>query len=207
MGLARIGGYPIALIASDGTVNAGALDSAGCQKIAKHLKLADVFNLPVVQLLDCPGFAVGTAAERGATMRWGVDMARAYYTTTTPVFSVIVRRCYGVAGGIMCDSREVRQRVAWPSAEWGSLPLEGGVEVAHKAELEVGGEEVRRRLFAEYEGLKNPIRSANAFGVEEIVVPEETRGVVAAWVERVYKGSLVERLEERRAGRVRVSFR
>ena len=209
VGLARLGGRAVGVVASDGMVNAGALDAGGCQKIARQLRLCDVFNLPVVQLLDCPGFAVGTAAERAATMRWGVDMAKAYYATSVPVFSVIVRRCYGVAGGIMCDSRAVRRRAAWPSAEWGSLPLEGGVEVAHKAELEAAGDgkaAALQRLFDEYEALKNPIRSANQFGVEEIIVPEDTRRVVGEWVQQVYEGSLKDRLEERKAGRLRVSF-
>ena len=209
VGLARIAGYTIGIIASNGMVNAGALDPTGCQKIARHLRLCDVFNIPVLQLIDCPGFAVGTAAEKAATMRWGIELTKTYYTTTTPVFSVIVRRCYGVAGGVMCDSRPVKRRLAWPSAEWGSLPLEGGVEVAHKAELDAAGEkkaEVLERLRGEYEKLGSPVRSANRFNVEEMCVPEETRGRVAEWVEEVYGGVLVARLEERRAGRVKVSF-
>jgi acetyl-CoA carboxylase carboxyltransferase component len=65
-------------------------------------------------------------------------MVRVYYSTTTPIISVIVRQCYGVAGGIICDARETRKRAAWPSAEWESLPSQGGVEVAHRTGIEKG---------------------------------------------------------------------
>lgn len=209
VGLARISGCPIGLITSNGQVNAGALDAAGCQKISKHLRLCDVFNLPIIQLIDCPGFAVGTAAEKAGTMRWGVEMAKTYYSTSVPVFSVIVRRCYGVAGGVMCDSRPVRRRLAWPSAEWGSLPLDGGIEVAHKKELDAAGDrdEALRRLRKVYDALGNPVRSANTFNVEEMCVPQDTRGYLAEWVTEVYESVLMERLEDRRAGKMRVSFR
>ncbi|KAI5782266.1 carboxyl transferase, partial [Pyronema domesticum] len=205
VGLARLGGYPVGVLASDGTFNGGALDSLSCQKISKHLKLCDVYNLPLVQLLDCPGFAVGTAAEKAATMRWGVDMARAYYSTTMPIFSVIVRRCYGVAGGIMADARDVRSRCAWPSAEWGSLPLQGGVEVAHKAEIQ-RGDTTLEKLTKEYEALGNPVRTATRWGMEEMIKAEDSRERVTRWTRECYEGVLKVRVQERMVGRVKCSF-
>lgn len=101
VGLARLSGYPIGIISLNCEINAGALDAAGSQKITRHLKFCDVFNIPVLQFVDVPGYAIGTVAERTATMRWGVELAKTYFSTTTPVFSVVTRRVYGVAGGIM----------------------------------------------------------------------------------------------------------
>jgi acetyl-CoA carboxylase carboxyltransferase component len=94
-----------------------------------------VFNIPLVQFIDVPGFAIGTVAERTATMRWGVGLAGAYCGTTMPVFNIVTRKAYGVAGQIMIAAREPRTLVAWPSGEWGSLPLAGGIEVGHSHEL------------------------------------------------------------------------
>ena len=128
VGLARLKGQPIGIIANNPEIASGAIDALSAQKMVRHLQLCDVFNLPIVQFVDCPGYAVGTTAEKQATMKWGVELGKTYYATTVPIFNVIVRKCYGVAGGLMVDCRDPHHRVAWPSGEWGSLPLEGGVE-------------------------------------------------------------------------------
>lgn len=214
VGLARFGGRPVAIVSNNCEVGAGALDAAGSQKIAKHLKLSDVMNLPLVQFVDIPGYAVGTVAERSATMRHGVNVATAYYTTTMPIFSVITRRVYGVAGGVMLDCRDPRMRVAWPSGDWGSLPLAGGIEVGHSAELKraglEGGPEKAKELYDKleknYTRLMNPVRTANAFGVEEIIDPAVTRPVVCEWVRHVYDELLPLRLQDRATGKIHPQF-
>lgn len=174
VGLARLAGRPVGIISLNCEVNAGALDASGSQKIARHLKFCDIFNIPILQFVDVPGYAIGTNAERTATMRHGVALATTYYSTTVPVFSVITRRVYGVAGGIMLDCRDPRMRVAWPSGEWGSLPLDGGIEVGHAAELKASGwpeEKGRyRELEEEYRRLMNPVRTANALYVSSFLV-------------------------------------
>lgn len=190
VGLARLDGRPVGIISLNCEMNAGALDAAGSQKITRHLKFCDIFNIPVLQFVDIPGYAIGTIAERTATMRHGVALAATYYSTTVPVFSVVTRRAYGVAGGIMLDCRDPRMRVAWPSGEWGSLPLEGGIDAGHSAELKeaqsIGKREERyKELEEEYTRLMNPVRTANAFGVEEIIDPALTRQLVAAWLQHV----------------------
>jgi acetyl-CoA carboxylase carboxyltransferase component len=189
VGLARLSGRPVSIISLNCEVNAGALDAAGSQKITRHLKFCDIFNIPVVQFVDVPGYAIGTIAERTATMRHGVALATTYYSTTMPVFSVVTRRVFGVAGGIMLDCRDPRMRVAWPSGVWGSLPLDGGIEVGHAAELRAlppGQREARyKELEEEYTRLMNPVRTANAFGVEEIIDPAVTRQIVAEWVKHM----------------------
>lgn len=190
VGLARLAGRPVGIISLNCEVNAGALDAAGSQKITRHLKFCDIFNIPILQFVDIPGYAIGTVAERTATMRHGVALGTTYYSTTTPVFSVVTRKVYGVAGGIILDCRDPRFRVAWPSGEWGSLPLDGGIEVGHATELkaaEANGkrEERYKELEEEYTRLMNPIRTANAFGVEEIIDPAVTRRIVCDWLKHV----------------------
>ncbi|KAL1625941.1 hypothetical protein SLS56_007087 [Neofusicoccum ribis] len=214
VGLARIGGRSVGIVSLNCEVNAGALDALGSQKIARHLKFLDIFNIPMVQFVDIPGYAVGTVAERTATMRHGVTLATTYYSTSIPIFSVIVRRVYGVAGGIMVDSRDPHMRVAWPSGEWGSLPLDGGIEVGHAHELKEierkeGAEKMKERykeLELEYRRLMNPVRTANAFGIEEIIDPAVTRPVLAEWVKHMYEVLLPLRVQQRAAGTLTPTF-
>ncbi|CAG8089739.1 unnamed protein product [Penicillium nalgiovense] len=210
-GLARLGGRPVGIVSLNCEVNGGALDAAGSQKLTRLLKLCDVMNLPVLQFLDVPGYAIGTVAERTATMRWGVELAKAYFSTTVPVFSVVTRRVFGVAGGVMLGCRDPSMQVAWPSGQWGSLPLDGGIEVGHRHELreaeKVGKKEERyQELEEEYLRLMNPVRTANAFGIEEIIDPKDTRKVCCGWASHVYEVLMKERLTDRVCGKLQPSF-
>jgi acetyl-CoA carboxylase carboxyltransferase component len=228
-GLARLGGRPVGIISLNCEVNSGALDAAGSQKLTRLLKLCDVMNLPVLQFIDVrkfavpiirlllanldrvAGYAIGTVAERTGTMRWGVELGKAYHATTMPIFNVITRRAYGVAGGLMIGARDPVMQVAWPSGQWGSLPLEGGIEVGHRHELreaEKVGKKAERyqELEEEYRRLMNPVRTANAFGVEEIIDPKDTRQVCCAWAKHVYKVMMAERLADRVTGKIRPVF-
>ncbi|KAL6154555.1 hypothetical protein ACJBU6_07804 [Exserohilum turcicum] len=214
VGLARFAGKPVGIVSLNCEVNAGALDALGSQKITRMLRFLDVFNIPLVQFVDIPGYAIGTVAERSATMRHGVTLAGAYYSTTMPIYSIIVRRVYGVAGGIMLDCRDPRMRLSWPSGEWASLPLEGGIEVGHAFELKEierkEGKEARDKRYAEleleYRRLMNPVRTANAFGIEEIIDPAHTRRCCCEWVNHVYASLLPERIMQRVAGTLQPSF-
>ncbi|KAK4995218.1 hypothetical protein LTR66_004920 [Elasticomyces elasticus] len=233
VGLARLDGRTVGVASNNCEVLAGALDTAGSQKLTRHLKFLDVFNIPLLQFVDVPGYAIGTVAERTATMRWGIELMKAYYTTTMPIFSVVTRRVYGVAGGVMLDCRDPRMRIAWPSGEWGSLPLDGGIDVGHAAELrtiekqavaqvrkdnpeiskeeaEKAGQDQRRERYreldTEYRRLMNPVRTANAFGVEEIVDPADTRVIVCEWTKHVYEALLAERVLLRVAGKLHPVF-
>ncbi|KAJ8108996.1 hypothetical protein OPT61_g7781 [Boeremia exigua] len=214
VGLARLDGRPVGIVSLNCEVNAGALDALGSQKITRMLKFLDVFNIPLLQFVDIPGYAIGTVAERTATMRHGIALAGTYYATTMPIFSVVVRRVYGVAGGVMLDCRTPRMRVAWPSGQWGSLPLEGGIEVGHSFELKeierTEGKESRdkryRELEDEYQRLMNPVRTANAFGIEEIIDPAYTRRVCCEWAAHVYESLLPQRVMERVAGKLNPVF-
>ncbi|EMC95783.1 hypothetical protein BAUCODRAFT_71049 [Baudoinia panamericana UAMH 10762] len=210
VGLARLGGNPVGIICNNAEVLTGALDAAGSQKITRHLKMCDVFNLPILQFVDVPGYSIGTVAERTATMRWGVELWKAYYTTTVPLFNVIVRKAYGIAGSIMVECRQPHTRVAWPSGEWGSLPLDGGIAVGHASELRklekehgVEAKDARyKELETEYRRLMNPVRTANAFSIEEIIDPAVTRPLVSEWCKMVYETVLPERVVQRVCGKL-----
>lgn len=144
-------------------------------------------------------------------MRWGVELAKTYYTTSMPIFNVVTCRVFGVAGGIMIGSRDPVMQVAWPSGHWGSLPLDGGIEVGHRHELreaEKAGQKDERyqELEKEYLRLMNPVRTANAFGVEEMIDPKDTRRVCCQWARHMYAGMMQERLADRGIGKIRPVF-
>jgi acetyl-CoA carboxylase carboxyltransferase component len=176
-GLARIDGRAVAVMAGDPYHYAGAWTADACAKIVRFVDLAQTFHLPVVHLVDCPGFLIGLEAERTATIRAGVRAMAAISQTTVPWCSVIVRNVFGVAGAIHQPAGRLALRYAWPSGHWGSLPLEGGIEAAYRAEIDAAADpqaklaEIEERLNR----LRSPFRTAEAFWVEEIIDPRDTR--------------------------------
>ncbi len=176
-GLARLDGLPVAVMAGDSFHYAGSWTADACAKVTRFVDLAQTFHMPVVYLMDCPGFMIGLEAERTATIRWGVRAMAAVNQTTVPWCTVIVRNAFGVAGVVHQPHSRYSVRYAWPSARWGSLPLEGGIEAAYRADLDAA--ENREAKLAEIETrlqkLRSPLRTAEAFWVEEIIDPRETR--------------------------------
>ena len=176
-GLARLEGLPVAVLASDPFHVMGAWTSDACSKVIRFVDLAETFHIPIVYLCDCPGFMIGLEAERTATIRYGVRAMAAINQSTVPWCTIITRNVFGVAGAAHVPAGRLAIRYAWLSAQWGSLPLEGGIEAAYRAELDAAPDrdakmaEIEKRLMA----LKSPFRSAEAFGVEEIIDPRETR--------------------------------
>jgi acetyl-CoA carboxylase carboxyltransferase component len=102
---------------------------------------------------------------------------------------VIVRRAFGVAAAALVDRGDPDVRVAWPSADWGSLPLEGGIEAAFRRDLEASEdpEALRAELLERFEGMRSPFRTAEGFGIEEIIDPRQTRALLCEWVELAYR--------------------
>ncbi|OJT03451.1 Propionyl-CoA carboxylase beta chain, mitochondrial [Trametes pubescens] len=180
-GLARLRGMPVGILTSDCTVGGGALDALGSQKAARFVNLCDQFGIPLLNLVDQPGFAIGSVAERMATIRHGAAIMSALYNATIPIFNVVIRRSFGVAGGAISDPGDgLNTRVAWPSADWGSLPLEGGVEAAYKRQLDsaptpAARDKMVRDLLVQFEDVRDPLRTAGNFGIEEIIDPRNTR--------------------------------
>jgi len=184
-GFARLDGRPVALMASDPVFHGGAWTADACTKIIRFVDLAETFHLPIVYLMDCPGFAVGLEAERTATIRLGVRAMAAVNQTSVPWCTMIMRNAFGVAGVVHQPAGRFSLRYAWLSARWGSLPLEGGVEAAYAAEIAAAEDkdatigEIERRL----QQLRSPFRTAEAFWVEEIIDPRETRPLLCDFAE------------------------
>ncbi|KRB67984.1 acyl-CoA carboxylase subunit beta [Noviherbaspirillum sp. Root189] len=186
-GLARTDGWPVAVVASDPYHYGGAWDRQTAEKYMRMVDLAELFHLPVLNLVDVPGFRIGLDAEKEGVMRAGVRALTAVSQSTVPWCTVIIRKAFGVAGGGHQNPDRYNFRYAWPSAQWGSLPIEGGLEVAYKAELAAAPdpEAALARIEARVRGLTSPFRSAEAFVVEDIVDPAETRGLLVEFANLV----------------------
>lgn len=187
--LARLDGWPVAVLASDPRVYGGGMTAAGADKMARFVDLAETFHLPVVHLVDQPGFVIGSAAERAGTIRHGARALAAVYQSTVPWASVLIRRVFGVAGAGHRPHHRAGFRVAWPSGDWGSLPIEGGLEVAFKRLLAEAGPDaarLRAEIAEQLEAVRSPFRTAEAFLVEDIVDPADTRPLLCDWVASAY---------------------
>jgi len=184
-GLARLGGHPVAIMASDPYHYAGAWTADACQKVVRFVDLAETFHLPVVYLMDCPGFLIGVEAERTAVIRHGVRAMAAMNQTTVPWCTIVVRNSFGVAGAVHSPAGRLALRYAWLSGWWGSLPLEGGIEAAYRADIE-GAEDPKaklREIEDRLNKLRSPFRTAETFQVEEIVDPRDTRRLLCEFAQ------------------------
>jgi len=182
-GFARLDGWSVAVIAGDPMFLAGAWTSDVCRKIIKHIDLAQTFHLPVVHFVDCPGFAVGVKHERAAVVKLGVQAMAAVYQARVPWCSIVVRAAYGLAGSAMMNPTRVKYRYCWPSGDWGSLPMEGGIEAAYKRDIEASDDPATRlsEIRAWAEALRSPFRTAESFYAEEIIDPRDTRPLLCEW--------------------------
>jgi acetyl-CoA carboxylase carboxyltransferase component len=180
VGLARLEGRAVLLLASDPFHYGGSWTANACQKIVRWVDFAETFHLPIVYLMDCPGFMIGLDAEKAATIRHGVRAMAAVNQSTVPWCTVIVRNSFGVAGVVHQPADRFSIRYAWPSAYWGSLPLEGGIEAAYRAELDAASDPVAKLKEIEdrLNKLRSPFRSAEKFWVEEIIDPTKTRSLL-----------------------------
>ncbi len=176
-GLARIDGLPVAVLASDPFFYAGCWTADACDKIIRFVDLAETFHLPIVYLCDCPGFHIGLEAEKTATIRKGVRAMAAVNQSTVPWCTFLLRNVFGVAGAVNQPSGRFSIRYAWLSGRWGSLPLEGGIEAAYRAEIAAAPDPAARRAEIEerLEKLRSPFRTAEAFWIEELIDPRDTR--------------------------------
>ncbi|MCY4142936.1 MAG: hypothetical protein OXG08_04500 [Gammaproteobacteria bacterium] len=190
-GFVRFNGHPMGVIASDSQhANGGALTADGCSKLTRHLDLCDVFHLPLLNLIDNPGFAVGLEHETDGTIRRGGEWMVAFAQTKIPIFSVLMRRSFGVAGNNYATPRSrPSMRVAWPAADVGGIPPEGGIEAAYKRQLAESDDPValRNELMARIESARGPVGPLSRFQIEEMIDPRETRGFVCEWVESAYR--------------------
>ena len=184
-GRARLDGWQVAVLASDPYIYGGGWTAAASQKVTRFVDLANTFHLPVVHLVDIPGFVIGIEAEKAGTIRHGARALAAIYQARVPWCSILVRKAFGVAGAGHMNHARLHYRYAWPSGDWGSLPVEGGIEAAYRAELEAAAdpEQARREIEERLNRVRSPFRVAEAFGVEEIIDPRETRPLLCEFAD------------------------
>ncbi len=183
-GLARIDGWPVGILASDPYFYGGGWTANASNKVTRFVDIAETFHLPVVHLVDNPGFVIGLDAEKEATIRHGARALTAVYQAKVPWCSVILRKVFGVAGAAHSNASRVHYRYAWPSGDWGSLPMEGGIEAAFKSDLEKSDnpEILLQEIEARMEKVRSPFRTAEAFIAEEIIDPRLTRKLLCDFV-------------------------
>jgi acetyl-CoA carboxylase carboxyltransferase component len=178
--LARLDGWPVAVLASDPFLYGGAWTAESSMKVVRFIDMAETFHLPVVHLADIPGFRIGLEAEQAATIRHGARALTAIYQATAPWCTILIRKAFGVAGAAMSNATRLPFRYAWPSGDWGSLPLEGGIEAAYRRDLEASDDPVKLRaeIDEKLNRVRSPFRTAEKFGIEEIIDPRDTRKVL-----------------------------
>jgi acetyl-CoA carboxylase carboxyltransferase component len=176
------------VVANNPMVYAGAMDARAARKQGHFVELCDTFHLPIVYLVDQPGFLVGPQAEAAGTLRDGMRAVYIGMQATVPAITLVVRKCYGMAGMAACDKAGINFKIAWPSAEIGNLPVQGGARAAFRREIEAAGDPARREAEIESEllALTSPFRMAEAFAVEDIIDPRETRAYLCTFIETAY---------------------
>jgi len=187
--LARLNGYPVGVVANDSKYWAGSFGWDVSEKFQRFIDMCDTFHLPIVNFVDQPGFRIGKEAEIHGTIRKGVRAIFSVYQATVPYVAIYIRKAYGVAGGSQEDYSGLNWRYFWPSANWGNIVVEGGVYAAHRAEIEAAQDPdaLLNELEEKYRGFTSPFRSAEAFDVEDIIDPRDTRPLLCDWIEMGYR--------------------
>ncbi|MCA9727406.1 MAG: acyl-CoA carboxylase subunit beta [Candidatus Eisenbacteria bacterium] len=192
-GFARLGGMVVGVVANQPIVLAGSIDIDASDKAARFVRTCNVYNIPVVTLVDVPGFLPGVAQEHGGIIRHGAKMLFSYSAATVPKLTVILRKAYGGAYLAMCSKDLGAETVlAWPTAEIAVMGPEGAVRVLHRKEIEGADDPAKfvEEKVREYrERHANPYRAAEALHIDDIIRP--------AWTRRL----LIERLGILRAKR------
>ncbi len=181
--LARLQGRPVGILANDCRFYAGAMTALGAQKARRLIDLCNQFGLPVVSLVDEPGFMIGPDAEEAATIRHGTVAVMAAATSRVPWASVIIRKAFGVAAAAHFGPNAYV--LAWPSAEMGALPIEGGVAVAFGRDIAAAEDPEARRaeLEAQFAAGLSPFPRAESFSLHEVIDPRETRPFLCRWLD------------------------
>lgn len=188
-GFGRLDGFPVGVITNDSYQYGGGLTADGSDKMARFVDLCDTFHVPAVNFLDQPGFVIGTEGEKAATIRKGAHAMTAVFQARVPWVTIVMRRAFGVAGAAHANTGRLNLRYAWPSGDWGSLPLEGGIEAAYKRDLANAPDPdaLRRELEERLGSVRSPFKTAEVFGVEHIIDPRETRPILCDWVHQAYR--------------------
>ena len=183
VGLGRLDGYAVGVMANNPKFSGGATDVAAGNKVMRLLELCDLFHLPIVSFADEPGFMVGLESEKAGIERAGAALVAATCRSRMPWLTIVTGRVYGVAGQCHHRPTGMFRRYAWPSASWGSMHISGGASAAYRREIESAPdpeaklEEIEARLNA----VASPFRTAEATG-QDIIDPRETRRYACEFV-------------------------
>lgn len=185
--LARIEGRPVGVIANDPRHLSGALDADGSDKAARFMQLCDAFGLPIISLVDTPGFMVGPESERTATVRHTSRMFLTAATLSVPFLCVIVRRAFGLGAQAMAGGslHAPALTLAWPSGELGAMGVEGAVRLAMRNELAAIADEAEREqrvrdLVAAVREQSTALNAATYFELDDVIDPADTRARLVA---------------------------
>ncbi|MDP6906781.1 MAG: acyl-CoA carboxylase subunit beta [Candidatus Thalassarchaeaceae archaeon] len=179
VGFGRLNGTTVGVIANQPKVLAGCLDIDASTKAARFVRFCDAFGIPLITLVDVPGFLPGASQEWGGIIRHGAKLLYAYSEATVPKMTVILRKAYGGAYDVMC-SKHIRSdyNVAWPSAELAVMGADGAVQIIHRRRIDAAGnpEQERQRLVDEYtERFANPYQAAAMGYIDDVIEPSQTR--------------------------------
>jgi len=178
-GFARLDGYSIGIVANQPAVMAGVLDIDASDKIARFIRICDVYNIPIVTLVDCPGFLPGVDQEYGGVIRHGAKIIYAYCEATVPKISIVTRKAMGGAYVAM-SSRQMRTDVAfaWPGAQIAVMGADAAVRILYRREVRDADDpaEAEAEYVARYRAaFFNPYRAADVGQIDEVIEPRETR--------------------------------
>lgn len=187
VGFAHIDGDVVGIQANQPLVNGGAFSGPEADKAYHFLSVCDAFNIPVIFLSDVPGFMVGPKSERSATLRRGLRVAYVMAHMRVPTVSVVVRKAYGM-GAVAMNGPGAGQSVTlcWPSAEFGALPVEGGLNAAFHNAIEASDDPdaYRKELEERYRNFGSPFEAAKVFNFDDLIDPRDTRPRIAQALRR-----------------------
>ena len=182
-GLARLAGHPVGILANDCRQLAGSMTAAAARKLRRFVEFCEVFHIPVLNFVDEPGFMIGLDAEREGTVRAGAAAVLAVALATIPWAAIVVRKSMGLAAA--AHYAEGAYILAWPTAESGALPVEGGVAIAFRDEIAAAADPAARRaeLEAQFAARRSPFPRAEALAVHDLIDPRETRARLCDWID------------------------
>ena len=193
--LARFGGRPAGIVASQPKQLGGILDNDSADKAARFINLCNAYGIPLVYLMDVPGFMVGTKVEQAGIIRHGAKMLYATANATVPKITVVLRKAYGAGYYVMCGrAYEPDLIVAWPSAEISVMGAEGAVEIIFRKQVEAAEDPAakKRELIEQMRGIIDVYRAAGNAMIDDVIDPRETRATICRGLEMA-AGKQVER--------------
>jgi acetyl-CoA carboxylase carboxyltransferase component len=189
VGFARLDGHTVGVIANQPRIMAGCLDINASDKAARFVRFCDAFNIPLITLVDVPGYLPGSAQEHGGVIRHGAKLLYAYSEATVPKITLILRKAYGGAYLAMC-SRHLGADVviAWPQAEIAVMGPEGAAAIIFRREM-AGDPEQRQKKIDEYrQNFANPYQAAKRGYIDQVINPKDTRpSLIAALTMAAHK--------------------